>query len=212
MTLGEQWAYKPADTYKSTKTIVHTLLSVTATGGSLLLDVGPMPTGELPPTALERLEEVGDWMVVNGEAIHDTVPQQPYAINVAGGTSTSTSTSGTSISTSTSTSTSTSKPFEWRLTRKSSAVYAILLLENQSLPLPSTNQTLELPFVVDVPGGVCGTWPQAPLRGVSLLGTAPATVDFTQGSDGLKLRVGTGVKLAAPFAAVFKLDYSTAGS
>jgi hypothetical protein len=38
----------------------------------------PMPTGELPPTALERLAEVGDWMDVNGEAIHDTTPQSPY--------------------------------------------------------------------------------------------------------------------------------------
>jgi alpha-L-fucosidase len=37
-----------------------------------------MPTGELPPTALERLAEVGVWMDVNGEAIHDTTPQSPY--------------------------------------------------------------------------------------------------------------------------------------
>jgi len=38
---------------------VQTLVSVVATGGSLLLDVGPMPTGELPPTALQRLAETG---------------------------------------------------------------------------------------------------------------------------------------------------------
>ena len=74
MTLGEKWAYNPHDVYKSTKTVVQTLVSVVATGGSLLLDIGPMPTGELPPTALSRLAEVGKWMDVNAEAIHGTVP------------------------------------------------------------------------------------------------------------------------------------------
>ena len=82
MTLGQKWAYNPHDVYKSTKVVVQTLVSVVATGGSLLLDIGPMPTGELPPTALSRLAEVGKWMDVNAEAIHGTVPQPPYAINV----------------------------------------------------------------------------------------------------------------------------------
>ena len=65
MTLGQAWAYNPNDVYKSTQTVVTTLVNVVATGGNLLLDVGPMPTGELPPTALERLAEVGKWMDVN---------------------------------------------------------------------------------------------------------------------------------------------------
>ena len=34
-----------------------------------------MPSGELPPTGLQRLAEVGNWMELNGEAIHNTVPQ-----------------------------------------------------------------------------------------------------------------------------------------
>eukprot|EP01052_Picozoa_sp_SAG31_P031641 SAG31_NODE_3373_length_4351_cov_2.070790_3_plen_183_part_00 len=82
MTLGLKWAYNPHDTYKTTKTIVQTLVNVVATGGSLLLDVGPMPTGELPPVALSRLAETGQWMDVNSESIHETVPQAPYAMTV----------------------------------------------------------------------------------------------------------------------------------
>ena len=78
MTLGLKWAYNPHDIYKTTQTVIQTLVSVVATGGSLLLDVGPMPTGELPPVALERLAETGKWMDVNAEAIHDTVPQHPF--------------------------------------------------------------------------------------------------------------------------------------
>ena len=34
MTLGLKWAYNPHDVYKSTKTVIQTLVSVVATGGS----------------------------------------------------------------------------------------------------------------------------------------------------------------------------------
>lgn len=86
MTLGLKWAYNPHDVYKTTKTVVQTLVCVVATGGSLLLDVGPMPTGELPPVALQRLAETGEWMQVNSESIYDTTPQSPYATSVTGTT------------------------------------------------------------------------------------------------------------------------------
>ncbi len=38
-----------------------------------------MPSGELTPQALERLEQIGEWMAVNGEAIHDTRAIAPYS-------------------------------------------------------------------------------------------------------------------------------------
>ena len=37
-----------------------------------------MPTGELPPVALRRLAETGEWMKVNAESIHDTMPQARF--------------------------------------------------------------------------------------------------------------------------------------
>ena len=42
MTLGVKWVYSQNDTYKSAETVVHSLVDIVATGGSLLLDVGPV--------------------------------------------------------------------------------------------------------------------------------------------------------------------------
>ena len=39
---------------------------------NLLLNVGPTPEGTLLPEEIERLEEVGEWMKVNGESIYGT--------------------------------------------------------------------------------------------------------------------------------------------
>ena len=52
-------------------------------GGVLLwvafvLNVGPDANGELPPTAIERLHEIGAWMKVNGRAIHSSRAIAPY--------------------------------------------------------------------------------------------------------------------------------------
>jgi alpha-L-fucosidase len=78
MTMGERWAFTPNDKYKSAKTLIHTLVDVVAKGGNLLLNAGPQPDGRLPAEAVERLEEIGDWMAVCSEAIHDTRPWAPY--------------------------------------------------------------------------------------------------------------------------------------
>jgi alpha-L-fucosidase len=78
LTMGTQWSYKPDDTYKSTRELIHLLIDVVAKGGNLLLNVGPRPDGQLPGPALARLEEIGAWMAVNAEAIHATRPIAPY--------------------------------------------------------------------------------------------------------------------------------------
>jgi alpha-L-fucosidase len=78
MTMATQWSYRADDTYKSTRTLIHTLVDVVAKGGNLLLNLGPTPDGELPSPGLERLEQIGAWMAVNGEALHGTRPAPPY--------------------------------------------------------------------------------------------------------------------------------------
>ncbi|HEY6952961.1 MAG TPA: alpha-L-fucosidase [Bacteroidota bacterium] len=79
MTMGNSWSYTPDDNYKTTSQLVHLLVDIVAKGGNFLLNIGPTPEGDLPPVALKRLQEIGDWMKVNGDAIYSTRPVVPYA-------------------------------------------------------------------------------------------------------------------------------------
>jgi alpha-L-fucosidase len=78
LTMGDQWSYKPADKYKSTRQLIHLLADIVSKGGNFLLNVGPTPDGELPPEAVTRMREIGDWMAVNAEAIYGTRRVAPY--------------------------------------------------------------------------------------------------------------------------------------
>ena len=78
LTMGHSWKYVPDDDYKTTPELLRMLVEVVAKGGNLLLGVGPTPAGTLPPVAIERLDEIGAWMTVHGEAIHGTRPVPPY--------------------------------------------------------------------------------------------------------------------------------------
>lgn len=78
MTLGDSWSYTPNDNYKPARKVVQMLVDVVAKGGNYLLNVGPDANGELPPVAVQRLQEIGQWMRVNGEAIYASRAIAPY--------------------------------------------------------------------------------------------------------------------------------------
>ena len=78
MTMGDQWSFKPNDNYKSTHRLIQLLADIVAKGGNFLLNVGPQPDGTLPAVAQQRMQEMGDWFKVNGEAIYATRPIAPY--------------------------------------------------------------------------------------------------------------------------------------
>jgi alpha-L-fucosidase len=78
MTIGNSWSFKPDDEYKSTERLVRTLVEVVAKGGNIIYNVGPQPDGRLPAEAVRRMEELGDWMRINGESIYGTRPTAPY--------------------------------------------------------------------------------------------------------------------------------------
>jgi alpha-L-fucosidase len=71
MTLGNSWSYVPNDQYKSSRKVIHLLTEIVSKNGNLLLNIGPAPDGEWDPNAYARLEDIGKWMQVNGEAIYD---------------------------------------------------------------------------------------------------------------------------------------------
>jgi alpha-L-fucosidase len=70
MTMNANWGWHAGDNgWKSTRDLIITLARVTSMGGNLLLNVGPRPDGTFPPEAVERLEQIGDWMAVNAESV-----------------------------------------------------------------------------------------------------------------------------------------------
>lgn len=73
MTMNDTWGYKSFDTnFKSTETILRNLIDIASKGGNYLLNIGPDSHGVVPQPEVERLQQVGRWLDVNGEAIYGT--------------------------------------------------------------------------------------------------------------------------------------------
>ncbi|MBN2326581.1 MAG: alpha-L-fucosidase [Candidatus Omnitrophica bacterium] len=72
MTICQQWAWKPDDRLKSLKECIDILVRTVGGDGNLLLNVGPMPTGEIEPRQVDRLKEIGAWLKKYGRTIYNT--------------------------------------------------------------------------------------------------------------------------------------------
>src|SRR5258707_4502047 len=73
VTLNDSWGYRPSDrNYKSVPQLVRMLAECIGMGGNMLLDVGPMADGTIPPEQVTRLEGLGDWISRHAEAVYDT--------------------------------------------------------------------------------------------------------------------------------------------
>lgn len=72
ITICQQWAWKPEDELKSLKQCLQTLVSCAGGDGNLLLNVGPMPNGEIEERQVARLREIGQWMKQYGHTVYGT--------------------------------------------------------------------------------------------------------------------------------------------
>lgn len=79
MTMNDSWGYKENDdNWKSAEMLIHNLIDIAAKGGNYLLNVGPDARGLIPAPSVERLQEMGEWMRQNGEAVKNTSMWEAY--------------------------------------------------------------------------------------------------------------------------------------
>ncbi len=84
-TINGSWGYKKSDRgFKSSKQLLKYLIRSAGYGANFLLNVGPMPTGQIQPECVVRLREMGKWLAKNGESIYSTrggpMPPQDWGV------------------------------------------------------------------------------------------------------------------------------------
>jgi alpha-L-fucosidase len=75
VTMSGKWGYSKFDkAWKTPEILVRHLVETVCKGGNFLLNIGPMPSGELPVQSRINLDAIGLWMKKNSEAIYGTKP------------------------------------------------------------------------------------------------------------------------------------------
>lgn len=89
-TINGSWGYNITDrNYKSTKQIIHYLVNAAGRNSNLLLNVGPMPNGEIQAEFRDTLTKAGLWLQQYGHTIYgsrgNVMPPQPWGVATAKG-------------------------------------------------------------------------------------------------------------------------------
>jgi alpha-L-fucosidase len=72
------WFYNKSWKYRKADWVIRTLVDIVSKNGNLLLNVVQRPDGSLDPEVEQMLQELGDWMAINGEAIYGTRPWRVF--------------------------------------------------------------------------------------------------------------------------------------
>lgn len=70
--LCNQWSWKPQARMSSVKECIGMLVGCAGGDGNLLLNVGPMPTGEIEPRQVAVLRGIGRWLKQTGASVYGT--------------------------------------------------------------------------------------------------------------------------------------------
>lgn len=173
--------------YKSAKTVVHTLVDVVSKNGNLLLSVPVRGDGTIDSDELAVVEEIGEWMKINKEAIYGTRPWKIFGEGPAKDSAAPLSAQGFNEGK--------GKPFESkdiRFTTKGEVLYATVLgwPEDGKVTIKSLSKGGSL-----YPGTI---------KNVKLLGAGSIT-DYVHTADGLTITV-PGIKSKLSYAMVFRLS------
>ena len=70
----KSWGYITDNEFKPSRQIICDLIDIVSKNGMLLINVGPKPDGTITDEETAVLEEIGEWMNINGEGIYGTTP------------------------------------------------------------------------------------------------------------------------------------------
>jgi alpha-L-fucosidase len=70
--IGSTWGYTKGMHISSGQTIINRLVDTVSKDGTYMLNLSPMADGTFPQDQRKSLQEVGDWLSTNGEAIYST--------------------------------------------------------------------------------------------------------------------------------------------
>jgi alpha-L-fucosidase len=68
------WCHVENNDYKKSSDILHTLIDIVSKNGTFLLNIGPKADGTIPEQEKAILQDIGQWLSVNGEAIYSSRP------------------------------------------------------------------------------------------------------------------------------------------
>jgi alpha-L-fucosidase len=66
------WFWKGKDTSQSMDWALRNLFDTVSRGGNFLMNMGPTPSGLLPPVSVKKLKPLGEWLQANGECVYGT--------------------------------------------------------------------------------------------------------------------------------------------
>ena len=84
-TINNSWGYNITDTsYKTVKRLIHYMVNAAGHNANFLLNIGPMPDGNIQPEFTDTLKAMGKWLQQYGESIYRTkgniIPPQDWGV------------------------------------------------------------------------------------------------------------------------------------
>lgn len=135
---SKYWGYNKTAGYREPEVLVRNLIDIVSKGGNYLLNVGPTGEGIIPEPNVERLQVMGDWLAVNGEAIYGCGPT-PFGPEVGYYSETETDANGQPRFVAT---------WEWRATTKPGKLYLHVLEPTRELEVPAIPQRITKAYLL----------------------------------------------------------------